>query len=67
MLLIHAATRVHICFVILSVFFAWIGLFHPLLIPGQNRTVLVVSWLFFFAFSSSVVNWVGFLVVENFA
>ncbi len=39
---------------------AWIALFHHLLIPRQNRTFLV-SWLFFFAFSSSVVGSVCWL------
>jgi hypothetical protein len=34
---------------------AWTGLFHHLLIPKQNCTVLV-SWLFFFPLSSLIVG-----------
>jgi hypothetical protein len=44
---------VHVCFAILSVAIVWTGLFHHLLIPRQNHTVLV-SWLFFFTFLSLI-------------
>ena len=50
-------TRSHVspCLFRNSFSIAWTGSFHHLLIPKQNCTILV-SWLFFFPFASSMVR-----------